>query len=52
MKIIHLLINVTKPDRELNDYGGDAVQEGLTNLFATFDSIRCVFIGLFTGVWC
>lgn len=49
---IFLLLNITRPDRQVSDYGGDAVQESFTGIFAFFDSFRCILIGLFTGVWC
>ncbi len=49
---IFLLLNITAPDRKVANYGGDAVQESFTAIFATLEAIRCVFIGLFTGVWC
>lgn len=49
---IFLLLNTTRPDREINKYGGDAIQESFTGIFAAFDQFYCIIIGLFTGVWC
>jgi len=52
MNKIFLALNITRPEREVSSFGGEGVQQGFTNMFAFFDSIRCVFFGLFTGVWC
>ncbi len=49
---IFLLLNITAPDRKVANYGGDTVQDSFTGIFAVFDQIYCIFIGLFTGVWC
>jgi len=49
---ILLAIETSAPNRTVTGYGGEAVQEGFTSIFAFFDQIQCVFIGLFTGVWC
>ena len=50
--IITLVINITKPDRTVSNYGGDAVQDSFTGIFEALEAIRCVFLGLFTGNWC
>jgi len=50
--LIFLVLNITAPDRTVANYGGDAVQETFTGIFAFLDSVRCIFIGLFTGQWC
>jgi len=52
MNLIFLVINITKPQRQASDFGGDAVQESFTSIFATLEAIRCIFLGLFTGNWC
>ena len=48
---ILLAIETKPPQRSVESYGGEGVQEGFTNLFGFFDSFWCVLAGLFTGVW-
>lgn len=53
---IFLVLNITRPDPEagvgsLGD-SGDTIQDTFTGIFAAFDQIYCIFMGLFTGVWC
>jgi len=51
---IFLALNITRPDSKVGKLGesGDTFQDSLTGIFLAFDQIRCIFIGLFTGVWC
>jgi len=48
---IILAIETTAPNRTVTGYGGEAVQEGFSNIFNIGDQIQCAFIGLFTGDW-
>jgi len=49
---ILLAIETKPPNRSVESYGGEGVQEGFTNMFAFFDGFWCILAGLFTGVWC
>lgn len=49
-KII-LAIETKAPNRSVESYGGEGVQESFTNVFGFFDTFWCVLAGLFTGVW-
>lgn len=49
---ILLAIETTAPNRTVQKFGGESVQESFTNIFSFFDSFWCVLAGLFTGVWC
>lgn len=48
---ILLAIETSPPNRSVENYGGEGVQEGFSNLFNIGDQIQCAFIGLFTGEW-
>ena len=49
-----MVINITRPESGVGKLGGsgDTIQDSFTGIFAAFDQIICVLMGLFTGVWC
>lgn len=52
MKLFSLEITIERPERTVTGYGGESIQDTFTGMFAFFDQVRCIFFGLFTGVWC